>query len=338
MTGPRCGRGAVAGLLATVAVLAGCSGPSTPSGPGQVIAPAGPSVAPETTPPAGQVVPVAGRVVDSAALPEQRVLGVLTTDPSSVVLLDLDRPAAAPRTVALPGPATRIVPAATELLVPVDGAVIRIDPAAATSVALPVVGDLRSVAVLPDGRLGVGTATGEVRVLAADGGTAQSVTGLAGADDLVVVGDDLLALDRAQSALVGVDLGAGTLGAALRAGEGAARATTNGADRVVVTDPARGELLIYSAGPVLLRQRYPVPGGPWAVAVDPENDRAWVTLTATNELVSFDLAGPEPVEQRRLPTVTRPDSVAVDPSTGTVYVGSGDGQLQVITPTTAPPA
>ncbi|WP_460863167.1 YncE family protein [Rhodococcus aerolatus] len=266
------------------------------------------------------------------------MLGLLTTDPAAVVLVDLDRPAATTRTVPLPGPGARIVANGAELLIPVDGAVIRIDASAGTSRALPVVGDLRSVVVLADGRLGVGSATGEVRILDAAGGTEKSVTGLAGADDLAVVGNDLLALDRAQSALVGIDLGAAALGAALRAGEGAARATTNGADRVVVTDPARGELLVFSTGPVLLRQRYPVPGAPWAVAVDPANDRAWVTLTATNELVSYDLAGPEPVEQRRVPTVAQPDSVAVDPTTGTVYVGSGTGQLQVVTPsTTAPP-
>jgi hypothetical protein len=45
------------------------------------------------------------------------------------------------------------------------------------------------------------------------------------------------------------------------------------------------------------------------------------------------VAGGEPVERHRFPTVAQPDSVAVDPRSGRVFVGSASGAgLQVIDP------
>jgi hypothetical protein len=57
----------------------------------------------------------------------------------------------------------------------------------------------------------------------------------------------------------------------------------------------------------------------------------WITLTERNEVVGFDVAGGEPVEKHRFATVRQPDSVAVDPGSGRVFVASGDGRgMQVI--------
>ena len=45
------------------------------------------------------------------------------------------------------------------------------------------------------------------------------------------------------------------------------------------------------------------------------------------------LDGPQPREVRRYPTVQQPNTVAVDPATGTVFVGSRrQGTVQVVTP------
>ena len=85
--------------------------------------------------------------------------------------------------------------------------------------------------------------------------------------------------------------------------------------------------------PLLLRQRYPVPGSPYGLAYDAQRDLAWITLTARNEVVGLDVAGGEPVERYRFPTVQQPDSVAVDPPSGRVFVGSASGAgMQVIDP------
>jgi sugar lactone lactonase YvrE len=57
----------------------------------------------------------------------------------------------------------------------------------------------------------------------------------------------------------------------------------------------------------------------------------WVSQTATNEVVGYDLATGIPVEKVRYPTVRQPNSLAFDDASGTLYVvsGSGDG-VQVI--------
>jgi DNA-binding beta-propeller fold protein YncE len=58
-----------------------------------------------------------------------------------------------------------------------------------------------------------------------------------------------------------------------------------------------------------------------------------VTLTASNLLESFRIAGTSLVPGRTWPTVRQPNDVAVDESTGRVYVaGTADNQLQLIDP------
>ena len=130
-----------------------------------------------------------------------------------------------------------------------------------------------------------------------------------------------------------LDPAAGTIGAGLRAGDGATNAVTDKYGRVLVTDSRGGELLVYKPDTLVELQRYPVPGAPYGITYDPAHDLAWVTLTATNQVVGYDIAGGEPVERHRLNTVRQPDSVAVDPNTGRVLVASADGGgVQVITP------
>lgn len=82
----------------------------------------------------------------------------------------------------------------------------------------------------------------------------------------------------------------------------------------------------------------PAPGAPYGIALDPRRGRLWVTLTARNQLVEYAVdEGPT----RRIatyPTVRQPNSVAVDPGSGVVYVaGRRDGRLQRIVPRGARP-
>jgi DNA-binding beta-propeller fold protein YncE len=72
-------------------------------------------------------------------------------------------------------------------------------------------------------------------------------------------------------------------------------------------------------------------GRPYGLAYDAGHDVLHVTLTERNEVVALDLSGSEPVEISRLPTVRQPNTVAVDPASGRVYVASrSDGTLQII--------
>ncbi|MDQ3887045.1 MAG: hypothetical protein M3308_08595, partial [Actinomycetota bacterium] len=116
-------------------------------------------------------------------------------------------------------------------------------------------------------------------------------------------------------------------------GDGATNAVGDRFGRTLVLDTREGELLVVEGDPLLLRQRYPVPGSPYGLAYDPQRDLAWITLTARNEVVGLEVAGGQPVEQYRFPTVQQPNVVAVDPWSGQVFVGSATGAgLQVIDP------
>ena len=66
--------------------------------------------------------------------------------------------------------------------------------------------------------------------------------------------------------------------------------------------------------------------------MDAEREQLWVTLTAENALVRFDTSGAAPREEERYPTVRQPNTVAVNPETGRVYVAGRDGELQIIDP------
>ncbi|MBO0878040.1 MAG: YncE family protein, partial [Pseudonocardia sp.] len=79
--------------------------------------------------------------------------------------------------------------------------------------------------------------------------------------------------------------------------------------------------------------RVALPGQPYGIAYDPLRDRFWVTVTATNQLVGYDLSQPVPREVARIATVRQPNTVTVDPTTGTLFVtGTADGTVQEISP------
>ncbi len=110
-------------------------------------------------------------------------------------------------------------------------------------------------------------------------------------------------------------------------------------DRLYVTDTRGGALLVFATRPKLaLVRRVFLPGGPYAITVDPVRHRLWVTLSARNEVVSLPANGrPRPLV--RLPTVRQPDRVAVDPLRGTVAVSGRDaGVVQLIDAGRAYPA
>jgi sugar lactone lactonase YvrE len=72
-----------------------------------------------------------------------------------------------------------------------------------------------------------------------------------------------------------------------------------------------------------------VGGSPYGVAGS--SSLVWVSQTANNTVVGYDLATGIPVEKVRYPTVRQPDSLAFDEASGTLYVVSASGAgVQVI--------
>ena len=321
----------LAAVLLTGSVLAGgCASNGEPNDPLQVAATleaAKPALSPaQSGTPAGIVLPLTAKA--TAITVAGDTLAVALEQPPSVQLRSLADLTTA-REVALPGPATRLVVSGgrIEATVPGSGAIVTIDPADGTTTQRSVDGGPVDVATIGDRTLVARRDAKSVRVGDRD------VGGITSPDQVLAVGGHAVVLDRLRSAVLDLDPDTGTLGAGLRAGDGATNAVADRFDRVLVTDTRGGELLAFSVDPLIMRQRFPVPGAPYGLAYDSRRDLAWVTLTERNEVVAYHVAGGEPVEKLRFPTVRQPDSVAVDPGSGRVFIASADGQgIQVVSP------
>ncbi|MFC6010362.1 YncE family protein [Nocardia lasii] len=320
-------RGSVASALvcaAVVMVATGCSGDDGPDVPTRPAATA--AVSPASSNPAGQVFAAAAI---KAVLVERETgrLVALDTAGTTVSLLD---PAATTRAITLPVAGNALAQGGPgEILVAAPGRVVRVDVSTGALTETPVDGEVRSAQIRGDGTLIVGTADGTVRELSPDGTVTRTITGLVSADVIALTGENITVLDRRQTAVVAV--GADALGLMLRAGDGATNAVADPHGRIIVADTDGGELLVYSAGPLVLRQRFPVSSSPYALAYDPRSDTVWVSRTQRNEVVGYDLSTGIGVEVARFTTVRQPDSMTVDARTGDLYVASatGDGVQRI---------
>ncbi len=108
------------------------------------------------------------------------------------------------------------------------------------------------------------------------------------------------------------NVASGTRIASVPAGAGPTHGVKVGDDKLVVTDTRGGALLTYSVDPLRQLSSVPLPGGPYGITVDPTRPVVWVTLTAENQAVAFDVSGDTPRELERLSTVRQPDTVAAD--------------------------
>jgi hypothetical protein len=325
--------------LVVVLLVSGCSAGGKSTDDLQIVANPVAATAPTSpvtaTPAVGRLIPVPSAVTALISDQTTRTLAVALANPPSLLLYNLDALDTPPRTIPLAG--------AVEHLTASPGQLIASIPAKAqlAEVSLPS-GDVTTVAV--DGQPASARADGGQTLVAVrdrkavevlDGDKiVKTITGsLYSADDVLTSGGSTVVLDKLRTALFRVDVSGGTIGEGLRAGDGATNAVADSYGRVLVTDTRAGALLAFSTNPLILRQRYPVPGGIYGIAYDAKRSLAWVTLTERNEVVGYDIRGGEPVEKYRFPTVRQPNSVTVDEQTGRVVVGSAAGEgMQVITP------
>ncbi|GFP50005.1 hypothetical protein AB3G40_26745 [Mycobacterium kansasii] len=305
------------------------------------IQPAQPAVSPPVSQaPAGVIRPLSGH--PQAALYDNgaRRLVVLTPDadpsaPSGITVFDDAQTPS--RVITLPGPATALTCddhgtaylAARGGYLVVDLSAGRI---AQVSVADAAGTDFTAIARRADGKLVLGSADGAVYILDSESsGTARTANRIkifARVDSLVTQGNTTVVLDRGQTSVttIGAD---GRARQALRAGEGATTLAADPLGRVLVADTRGGQLLVYGVDPLILRQAYPVPQAPYGLAGSRE--LAWVSQTASNVVIGYDLSTGIPVEKVRYPTVQQPNSLAFDDASGTLYVVSGSGAgVQVI--------
>lgn len=322
-------RGVVAALLGVV-VLAACS-ENPADKPPPTVAPAAPAVSPPiTAAPAGVVRPLPIKATGAMFDPATSSLVVLGGDSLAVV------PAHGgdPRTIPLPGDTTALSgDAAGVALLSTRGGYFRVDVRTGQVAKLGIRGhdgtDFTAIARRTDGKLVLGTADGAVDTLGSDTTVAAEVKIFARVDAIATQGNTAVVLDRGQTSVTTIDPSGGHAEHALRAGEGATTLTVDPVGRALVADTRGGSLLVFGVDPLILRQSYPVRDAPYGLAGT--RTLAWVSLTAANVVVGYDLATGIPVEKVRYPTVRQPDVLAFDEAANTLYVvsGSGDG-VQVI--------
>lgn len=286
-----------------------------------------------SAPPSGSIVSPPSSLHFTTFDATTRSVVALADDSRSMQVFDADQADAAPRVIRLPAAAADIVGVGDgSVLLPMQDQLARVDLRSSSDGddeqiidIIEVDGNLLSAAMLNDGRIAVGDDRGSIHMIDPATNESQIVDGLTSVDALAVTKFGVAALDRRQTSLTQVDVDAESLSFALRAGSGAARVATDDYGRILVTDAAGSELLVYSSDDLLLRQRFPVGAQPWAVTYDDVSNVVWVSTPGTNEVVGYTLETGIPVESGRFSTVRQPDSIAVDSETGTLFVGSAAG-------------
>jgi hypothetical protein len=340
--------GVLAAILTATPVLGACSS-KTVDAPPPTIEPAGPAAAPPiSAAPAGTIRPLSGKPIAALIDTGSAALVVLSQDVGAdagaqASLSIFARDGSAPRTVPLPGRATALAGDGHGVAyLSTTGGYFTVDLAAGSASRIDVADqqntDFTAIARRADGTLVLGSADGAVFILAAPGQTTTAVAEqtkiFARVDSIVTQGNTAVVLDRGQTSVtaVGPD---GHAQQSLRAGDGATTLASDPAGRVLVTDTRGDELMVFGVDPLIMRQRYPVPLAPYGLTGS--SRLAWVSQTAANVVVGYDLATGIPVEKVRYPTVQQPNILAFDDSADTLYVISGSGAgVQVIDHATVP--
>jgi DNA-binding beta-propeller fold protein YncE len=321
-------------MAVLLVACAACSSHSADAPPPTIAPAQAADSPPATAPPAGQVRPLGGPGQASTFDRSTHTLVVLGSDPSGRSVVTAFPPAAPVRTMPLPSAGTALAGDDNgTVYVSTRGGYFRVDVARGAVNQMDVDGardvDFTAVAHRDDGKVVLGSADGAVFTLGSDTAVTARLRIFARVDALVAQKDTVVVLDRGQTSVTTVDASGTRAEHALRAGDGATTIAADSAGRVLVADTRGEELLVFGADPLMLRQRYPVPGAPYGLTGS--NKLAWVSETATNSVVGYDLATGIPVEKVRYRTVQQPNSLSFDDDTDTLYVVSGSGAgVQVI--------
>jgi sugar lactone lactonase YvrE len=314
---------------------AGCSSKAADAPP-PTISPARAADSPSVTvSPAGEVRPLNGPGQASTFDRATHTLVVLGSDPAGSSVVTTFPTKAAMRVVPLPAPATALTgDDRGTAYVSTRGGYFRLDVTTGAVTRMDVDGardtEFTAIARREDGNVVLGSADGAVYTLSSDTAVAARLPIFARVDGLVAQGNRVVVLDRGQTSVTTVDASGTRAEHALRAGDGATTIAADSAGRVLVADTRGNELLVFGSDPLMLRQRYPVSGAPYGLTGSA--GLAWVSETATNSVVGYDLATGIPVEKVRYRSVQQPNSLAFDDDAGTLYVVSGSGAgVQVIT-------
>jgi hypothetical protein len=335
----RIGGRQAAGLFLLLTLVAGCSSKTLEATP-PTIEPARPADSPALSQtPAGVVRPLDGK--PQAAIFDGRTaqLVILTSElaasaPAKLVAMGSQQTPS--RVIDLPGPATALAGDGTgNAYLSTRGGYFVADLSADRVTRVGVNGvngaenvDFTAIARRADGTVALGAADGMVYTITSAAAVSNRTKIFGHVDYLAAQGNTVAVLDRSQTSVttIGAD---GKVGQSLRAGQGATTMVADPEGRLLVTDTRGGELLVFGVDPLILRQAYPVRQSPYGLAGS--RGLTWVSQTAANLVIGYDLSTGIPVEKVRYPTVQQPNTLAFDDAAGTLYVVSGSGGgVQVI--------
>jgi len=289
--------------------------------------------------PAGRVVEVGSAPEGIAADPETGLVAVALRNPNELALVDGESGDTV-RRVELPETARHLDLAAPggPVLVPAEGSdsLVQVGLPDGEITSETPVGDFpHGAAAAPGGRIFVVNEMASTASIVEDGREIEKIETALKPGGVAVTDEGLVGVVGVRGLTLEV-FEADTLESLGRvdAGEGPTHVKAGPENRFYVTDTRGDAVLIYSARPNPKQiDRVSLPGSPYGIAIDPRRNQLWVTLTAEQSVVQFALEGSTLSETDRYPTVRQPNTVAVDPASGRVFVtGKTDGQLQILEP------
>jgi DNA-binding beta-propeller fold protein YncE len=289
--------------------------------------------------PAGRVVEVGSAPEGIAADSETGLVAVALRNPNELALID-GGSGETLRNVELPESARHLDLAAPggPVLVPAEGSdsLVQVSLPDGEITSETPVGDFpHAAAAVPGGRIFVVNEMASTASIVEDGREIEKIETDLKPGGVAVTDSGLVGVVGVRGLTLEV-FDAGTLDSlgSLDAGEGPTHVEAGPENRFYVTDTRGDAVLVYSASPEPKQlDRARLPGSPYGIAIDPERNQLWVTLTAEQRVVQFALEGPTLREIARYPTVRQPNTVAVDTASGRVFVtGKTDGQLQILEP------
>jgi DNA-binding beta-propeller fold protein YncE len=314
-------------LIACALAACGCGGSGDGLAPAAEPARSPPLVAE----PAGRVVPVGHKPEGLVFDRRTGLLAVALTRPDRLVLVD-GRSGRTVRRVRLGGAARHLALAGPggPVLVPAE------DTSQLVTVSLPGgrlrparVGRQPHAAVAAGGRVFVGNERGRSVSVVEDGRELRRLDAPVGPGGLAATrGGVVSVVGVRERAILAFDATTLASRGRIPVGLGPTHVIARG-ERFFVVDTRGNGLIEILMDPLRVHRRTHLEGAPYGIAFDPRRKRFWVTLTASNLVAE--------VTDRRLlrtfPTVRQPNSVAVDPVTGRVFVASRkDGVLQLFDP------
>lgn len=321
-------------LLIALALLAGCGSEEEANEP-----PAEPGTAPEpTSKPAGIVIGLGrGEAEGVAADPETGVAAVATRDPDQLFLVSdpfgarkVEKVAIpeSPRHMQLAEPGGPILTTAerTDDLVE-----IRLPDGAVTTTK---VGDFPHDATRAARKIFTGDEGGDTISVVSDGAVEVALPAPEQPGGIAASGDLVGVIAVAERVLAVYDAETLEKTGQVDAGIGPTHIVSGDDGRFYVADTQGDAILLFEAAPEpRLLDRLNVPGSPYGLAIDNRSGRLWVNQTERNRVVEYELTDLAPQKVRSFPTVQQPNTVAVDPASGYVYVaGRAKGELQVFDP------